>query len=236
MSRKLTRNVMLAVAAAAIAAGAIVAAVTSGGGHHGARSASAHAAGRSGRPSATGELALAADYLGMTRTQLQKELQSGRTLAQIAKATSGKSAAGLVDALVRARAARLSAAVGAQKLSRATEQRRLASLRRRIEARVKRSDRSGTRSYAELAAAYLGVRAQALRGELAAGRSLAQIAAATPGRSAAGLIDALARARIAALKAALASGEITQATETTLRASVRRLVTAQVERTQSPTG
>jgi hypothetical protein len=239
-SGKLKRNAMLAVAVAAIAAAAIVAAVTSGAGHHGARSAGAHATGQPGRASTPGDLALAADYLGMTRTQLQKQLQSGRTLAQIANATSGKSAAGLVDAIAGTRAARLSAIASVQKLPPAKEKRMLARLRRRIEARVSRTDRTAgrlpTHAAVDLAAAYLGVGAQALRGELASGRSLAQIAAATPGKSAAALIDALVSARTAAIKAAVTSGKIAQATATTLLGTARQVITREVDRMPSPAG
>src|SRR5215471_16716040 len=47
-----------------------------------------------------GELEAAASYLGITTQQLLTDLRSGKTLAQIADGTSGKSAAGLVQALV----------------------------------------------------------------------------------------------------------------------------------------
>jgi hypothetical protein len=47
-------------------------------------------------------LATAASYLGLTEAQLQTQLQSGKSLADIAKATSGKTVAGLEDALVAA--------------------------------------------------------------------------------------------------------------------------------------
>lgn len=46
------------------------------------------------------DLAAAASYLGSTPDALLTQLQGGKTLAQIADATSGKSAAGLVAALV----------------------------------------------------------------------------------------------------------------------------------------
>jgi hypothetical protein len=42
----------------------------------------------------------AATYLGISQTSLFTQLRSGKTLAQIADATSGKSAAGLIAALV----------------------------------------------------------------------------------------------------------------------------------------
>jgi hypothetical protein len=41
-------------------------------------------------------------YLSTTRAQLERELGSGKTLAQVAAATPGKSAAGLVNAIVAA--------------------------------------------------------------------------------------------------------------------------------------
>ena len=64
-------------------------------------------------------LAAAATYLGLTQAELQTALQSGKTLAQIANATDGKSAAGLIDALVAAEKTKLAAAVTAGKLTQA---------------------------------------------------------------------------------------------------------------------
>ncbi|HEY3961220.1 MAG TPA: hypothetical protein VGL84_01720 [Gaiellaceae bacterium] len=46
------------------------------------------------------DLATAAIYLGISQDTLRSDLQSGKTLAQVAKATSGKSVAGLIAALV----------------------------------------------------------------------------------------------------------------------------------------
>ena len=47
-----------------------------------------------------GGLSAVSTYLGLSTQQLFTQLQSGKTLAQIANATSGKSAAGLIAALV----------------------------------------------------------------------------------------------------------------------------------------
>jgi hypothetical protein len=47
-----------------------------------------------------GPLSAAASYLGISQSALATQLQAGKTLAQIANATSGKSAAGLIAALV----------------------------------------------------------------------------------------------------------------------------------------
>jgi hypothetical protein len=59
----------------------------------------------------------AAAYLGITGAQLRTELESGKTLAQIATA-HGKTAAGLVEALYGAKKKDLDAAVAAGKLTR----------------------------------------------------------------------------------------------------------------------
>jgi hypothetical protein len=58
-----------------------------------------------------GSLSTAADYLGLPTSELLTKLQSGQTLAQIADATSGKSAQGLIEALTKAEQSRLDAAV-----------------------------------------------------------------------------------------------------------------------------
>src|SRR6266545_3614767 len=57
------------------------------------------------------DLSTAASYLGLTASDLQSQLQSGKTLAQIANATSGKSADGLIQALVAAGTTRITAFV-----------------------------------------------------------------------------------------------------------------------------
>lgn len=47
-------------------------------------------------------MATAATYLGITEAQLQTQLRSGKSLADVATATSGKTVAGLEDAIVAA--------------------------------------------------------------------------------------------------------------------------------------
>jgi hypothetical protein len=59
--------------------------------------------------------AVAAGYLGLPETRLRGELRRGRTLAQIADATTGHSAAGLLDALLHTRAERLRARIAAHR-------------------------------------------------------------------------------------------------------------------------
>lgn len=217
---------MLAVALAAIAAGAIVVGVTSGGGH----GANAARHGRAISPNtAPGTLAVAAGYLGIPRSQLNEELRSGRTLAQVANATGDKSAKGLIDALVSARAKQLRARAAETGTNPAmSEKARLARLRRRAKALVDKIP-----GYVGLPATarYLGVSVAQLRTELGSGRSLAQIADATPGKSASGLIGARVSTRQAILESAFAAGRITKATESALLSASRERITSEVDRT-----
>ncbi len=239
MSGARKRSALLALAAAVVVTGAIVAvATTKGSGHHhpgpAATRTDTSPPPRDVSPpprDVSSELALAAGYLGMSQAQLRGELRSGRTLAQIAASRAGKSSEGLLDALVGARAAELREETGSAKLSRAARERRLARLRRRIDARLDRIE-----GYAGLPASarYLGLRTSQLRAELESGRSLAQIADATPGKSATGLIDARVSGREAALESALASGKVSKATAGRLLSSLRRRITSEVQRTPSP--
>jgi hypothetical protein len=57
------------------------------------------------------------EYLGISIADLKKQLRDGKSLAEIASATAGKSRDGLVDALDKAADARIKAAVDAGKLT-----------------------------------------------------------------------------------------------------------------------
>jgi hypothetical protein len=88
---------------------------------------------------ATGRLgASAASYLGISSAAVGAELLSGKTLAQIAEATPGKSSAGLVDALVAAVEQRLKAARAAGRITPARAARREQRVRTRVGALVQR--------------------------------------------------------------------------------------------------
>jgi hypothetical protein len=78
-----------------------------------------------------GGLDAAASYLGLTEAQLHSELESGKTLAQVAQA-HGKSVSGLVDALVADVKQHLDAAVAAGRITKAQETDALNGLRDRI--------------------------------------------------------------------------------------------------------
>jgi|SRR5690348_3011273 len=82
------------------------------------------------------DLETAATYLGLSRQELLDQLRSGKTLAQIANATSGKSASGLVDALVEQMQDELAAAVKDGRLTQDDANRFAQDLKARITARV----------------------------------------------------------------------------------------------------
>jgi hypothetical protein len=71
-------------------------------------------------------------YLGISRAELVAQLRAGKTLAQIAGATQGKSADGLVAAVVKAVQVKLDAAVAKGRLSATEEQRLLGRLTTRV--------------------------------------------------------------------------------------------------------
>jgi hypothetical protein len=77
------------------------------------------------------DLQAAVAYLGLTAAELRTQLESGKTLAQVATA-QGKTAAGLVDALVAAETKRLDAGVAAGRLTEAQKADKLEGLSARI--------------------------------------------------------------------------------------------------------
>lgn len=82
-----------------------------------------------------GDLDAAASYLGLTEDQLRTQLQSGKTLADVAKA-QGKSVDGLIDALVAATKKDLDEAVADGRLTQAQADQILADMKQRITDRV----------------------------------------------------------------------------------------------------
>jgi hypothetical protein len=177
------------------------------------------------------EVPAIAAYLGISPAQLESELRSGRSLAQIAEGTPGKSAAGLIDALIARKRRHLST------LS--------ANVPRRVRAEVDRRGtlvgRAGARRGAGLhggarrglggaAAAYLGVSLHQLRAQLRSGRTLAEIAGATPGRSTAGLIDALVAARRQRIAARVAAGRLSSSRADRANAHSEKVIAKLVER------
>ena len=83
-----------------------------------------------------GGLSAAAGYLGLPSADLFAKLQSGQTLAQIADATAGKSASGLIAAMTAAQKSELATAVRDGRLTQAQADRLSANLTARITAMV----------------------------------------------------------------------------------------------------
>jgi urease accessory protein UreF len=191
------------------------------------------------------DLAAAANYLGVTQAELLTSLQSGKTLAQVASATSGKTVAGLIDDLVAAEKTELAAAVSAGRITQAQADQITAGLTAHVTAEV-----NGTRpdhgpggpghgfghgpggDELTAAAKYLGVTEAALATQLQTGKTLAQVAASTSGKSASGLVDALVAAEKVELAAAVTAGRITQAQADQITPTLNARFTALVNGTR----
>ncbi len=166
----------------------------------------------------------AAGYLGIPVAQLKSELQSGKTLAQIAEATTGKSQAGLVQALVAVRKTELSKTA--------------AGLAKHISAEVNKPfTGTGAARIADERGAhaavrnYLGLSSAHLRSELRSGKTLAQIADSTAGKSEVGLIDAIVAAIQSKRTASgLAAGKPTKAEDSAQLARLSKRVKTIVNR------
>jgi hypothetical protein len=89
-----------------------------------------------GRGGGGDELTAAAGYLGLTESALATQLEAGKTLAQVAGATNGKTVAGLVDALVAAEKTEIAAAVTANRITQAQADQVIATLKDRFTALV----------------------------------------------------------------------------------------------------
>jgi DNA-binding phage protein len=162
-------------------------------------------------------LATAATYIGITEAALRTELQTGKTLAEIAVA-HGKTRDGLIAALSAEATKQITTAVDQPGTSFA-----------------KPGGRGGPGGFRitneeAAAAAYLGTTEADLRAKEQAGQTLAQIAVAA-GKTRDGLIAAMVNDANTKIDAALAAGTITAAQATAQKASVSARVTAEVDET-----
>jgi hypothetical protein len=175
---------------------------------------------RGGMPGLHGDaLGAAAAYLGLTRAQLMEQLAAGKSLAQVAGATSGKSVDGLKSAIKAAAKADVDADVKAGRVTDAERDAFLKELDARVDDLVTRTGlrghgpgpgfghHGGPFAGAEIAS-YLGLTGAQLAEQLRAGKSLAGIAAAQ-GKSVAGLKDAIAAAAKKQLDQDVAEGHLT---------------------------
>ena len=204
MTKSRKSQVMIAVAAASLA-GAGAAVAESGHAHSNTLSHGLRAGGPGGMHD---DLSVAATYLGLTQSELQTKLRSGKTLAEVANATDGKSADGLVDALVAAAQKNIAADVSSGRLTQAQADGILSGLKQHITDRVNSTGppggprgRGGPHGGLDAAATYLGLSESDLRTQLQSGKTLGEIAEATSGKSKAGLIAALVAAETANIEA-----------------------------------
>jgi hypothetical protein len=142
VGRTLKQKLMLGVAVIAVLAGVTAAVVMASQSSAHRHRASTLARYRRARRHGSGQAQAASDYLGLSRQQLRTELRSGKTLAQIASATRGKSEAGLIEALVAAKKTALQASVTARTITQADANARLSKFAGRLSARVKRAEHS----------------------------------------------------------------------------------------------
>jgi len=165
-------------------------------------------------------LATAATYIGITEAELRTELQTGRTLAEVAVA-HGKTRDGLIAAL---------AAEATKQITTAVDQPGTMFTDRG--ARVGPGGARGVMNDIAAAAAYIGTTAADLRTKLQAGQTLAQIATAA-GKTRDGLIAAMVADGNARIDAAVAAGTITAAQATERKAALAAHVTAEVDATRA---
>jgi len=189
MTKSRKSHVAIAVAAASLA-GAGAAVAESSHTHSGGLSHGLHAGGPGGMHD---DLSVAATYLGLTESELQTRLRSGKSLAEVANATDGKSADGLVDVLVAAAQKNIAADVSSGRLTQAQADGILPGLKQHITDRINSTGSPGGPHGRglEAAATYLGLSESALQTQLQSGKTLGEIADATAGKSRAELIAAL---------------------------------------------
>jgi hypothetical protein len=157
----------------------------------------------------------AATYLGISGSTLAADLKAGKTLAQEATA-KGKTAAGLIDAIVAAEKTVLDAQNAAGWLTDAQETTVLAHIKDAVTELVNNGPPvppAERTSPLQLAATYLGMTVADLQTDLKAGKTLADEATAK-GKTVDGLVQALLAPLKTDLDARVTAGDITAAQET----------------------
>ena len=186
-----------------------------------------------GHQRVTAGLEAAATYLGITEEQLRTELQSGKTLADVAQA-HGKTVDGLVNALVADAKTKLDTAVKAGKLTQSQADEMLADLKKHITDFVTGTLPAkpfGPGGFGHIvgpkldaAATYLGITEEQLQTELQSGKTLAQVAQAH-GKTVDGLVNALVADAKTKVDAAVKAGKLTQSEANDLLAGLKDRIT-----------
>jgi hypothetical protein len=156
----------------------------------------------------------AASYLGISAADLQSDLKSGKTLGQEATA-KGKTASGLVDAIVAAEQKVLDADKAAGWLTDDQETALLARMKDAIAELVSSGPpvpKVAQPGLLQSAADYLAISVGDLQSDLRSGKSLADEAAAK-GKTVDGLVQALLAPVKSELDSRVKAGDITQAQE-----------------------
>jgi hypothetical protein len=177
----------------------------------------------------------AADYLNVPLSTLQSDLKGGKTLAQEATA-KGKTASGLVDAIVAAEKKVLDAQNAAGWLTDAQESALLDSFKGQVTELVNNGPGVppvGLKSGGPLqtAADYLGMSVSDLVADLKAGKTLAQEATAK-GKTVDGLVQAMLAPLKSELDKRVTAGDITAAQETTILSHATTMLTNLVNNTK----
>jgi hypothetical protein len=174
-----------------------------------------------------------ASYLGLSETELRTQLESGKTLAQIAT-DQGKSVSGLEDVIYAQAKSDLDQAVADGKVTAAQEQTMLADLKSHLDDIVNHTGpRGGVRIVATAIAGYLGLSEAELRSQAESGKSLAQIASAQ-GKSLEGLKAAILAEAKSRLDEAVAAGKISAAAAKAMLDELTSHVDDLVNRTGPP--
>jgi len=228
MTKSRKTHVAIAVAAASLA-GAGAAVAESSHPHSGTLSHGLRAGGPGGMHD---DLSAAATYLGLTESGLQTKLRSGTTMADVANAIDGKSADGLIEALVAAAKKNIAADVSSGRLTQSQADAILSGLKQHVTARVNSAGppggpygHGGPRGGLDAAAAYLGLSETVLRTQLQSGKTLAEIADATAGKSKAGLVAALVADEKSHLTEAVKVGRLTESQADAMAANIEARVT-----------
>ncbi len=182
-------------------------------------------------------LSTAADYLGLTQAQLRTQLDSGKTLAEIAK-DRDKSVDGLVDKLVADKTARIDEAVRDGRLTRAQANEIEADLRKAMTDFVNNGKPEfpkfpggpglfglpGPHEFLSTATDYLDLTQAELRTQLNSGKTLAQIAK-DRNKSVDGLVDKLVADMKPRIEEAVEDGRLTRAQANEIEAELEQHVT-----------
>ena len=197
-------------------------------------------AGGGGPPGA----AAISSYLGLTADELRTDLQSGKTLAQLATA-QGKTVSGLEDAIVAGAKTNLDAAVAAGTLTAAQEATKLADLQSHVADIVNSTGPPagghggpggpGGGPATKAIADYLGLTSDQIRTQLQSGKTLAQVATAQ-GKTVSGLEAAIVADAKTHLDAAVTAGKLTAAQETSMLSDLQSHVADMVNSTGPPAG